>query len=147
MTCADWLWPGHAYVPGRTARHQEGWADAVCGTVRPGMDARALSETSAFRHGLRYLEHGFYWEAHEMLEPVWMALPEGSAERHFVQGMIQVANGRLKMCMGRPKAALRLCGLARGLLPEARDGAVMGVPVARMHGMIDSLEADVKNVL
>ncbi|WP_323771001.1 DUF309 domain-containing protein [Antarctobacter sp.] len=144
MSGGDWFVPAQAYVPGRTARHPEGLFDPIRATVHPGMGSDALAQSDAFRHGLFYIEHGFYWEAHEVLEPVWMALPDGGVERRFVQALIQAANGLLKLRMGRPKAALRLCGIARALLPETRAAQIMTVGADRVHAMIDSLESNAR---
>ena len=134
--------PAHAYVPGRNERHPEGAFDAIRETAAPGMDAEALACSDAFRHGLRYIESGHYWEAHEVLEPVWMALPEGG-NRDFVQGLIQLANGLLKLRMERPRAALRLAKIARDLMPDTETA--MGVPVGMIHDRIDTLERAAKN--
>lgn len=132
--------PAHAHVPGRTPRHAPGTFDAVRATARPGMDAAALARSEAFLSGLRFIDTGYYWEAHEVLEPVWMALPDGSRERRFVRGLIQIANAHLKRSMGRPKATLRLCAMARSLLPAADAGPVMGRDPGALHRGIDSLE-------
>lgn len=141
MTNADWFIPAQAYVPGRTARPPDGLFDPIRASAQPGMTPDVLAQCAAFRHGVLYIERGFYWEAHEVLEPVWMALPEGSVERRFVQALIQTANGLLKLRMDRPKAALRLCAIARGLLPEARNVQIMTFGTGRVHAMIDSMEA------
>lgn len=119
-----YLVPTHAYVPGQNERHSEDAFASVCETAQPGMSAEALAECAAFKHGLHYLEQGHFWEAHEVLEPVWMALPDG-IERQFTQGLIQLANALLKARMDRPKAALRLCAMARGLI-EVDGETVMG---------------------
>ena len=129
--------PPHAYVPGRTERHPDGAFDAVRASVVPGASPDALAASAAFRHGLHYIETGYYWEAHEVLEPVWMALPDGSGERAFVQGLIQLANGLLKLRMGRAKAALRLSAISRNLVLDARAASVMGV---RRHEVLDRIE-------
>ena len=123
-------WPSHAYVPGLTERHPDDAFDDLKRTVRPGAAAHELAACEAFRTALRWLDAGYGWEAHELLEPVWMALPDGGAERRFVQALIQLANGRLKLAMARPKAALRLVRLARELLPPG--GAVP--PQSRVPG-------------
>ncbi|SNS21037.1 DUF309 domain-containing protein [Antarctobacter heliothermus] len=140
MTQAGWFIPAQAYVPGRTARPPDGLFDSISASAQPGMTPADLAQSDAFRHGLFYIERGFYWEAHEVLEPVWMALPEDSVERRFVQALIQTANGLLKLRMDRPKAALRLCAIARGLLPEARNVQIMTFGAERVHAMIDSIE-------
>lgn len=100
--------PPYAYIPGQTPRHDEALF-AGFGTSVGGGD---LTQSLAWRAGLRYLERGFFWEAHEAFEPVWMATLPNSAERHMVQALIQFANASLKAKMQRPKAVLRLCDIA-----------------------------------
>ena len=128
--------PSSAYVPGKTPRPDEGVFDHIRDTAKAGMSADALARSDAFRHGLAYLEAGFFWEAHEVLEPVWMALPEG-ADRRFVQGVIQLANALLKERMERPKAALRLAGMSRDLIGDA--GPSMGCDRDTFVEKIDAL--------
>ena len=104
------------------------------------MSVEELSRCAAFQHGLRYLEHGYYWEAHEVLESVWMALEQESPERCFVQALIQVANAHLKSLMGREKAVRRLCEISRTLLDELESPTVMGVNWSIYTEMLDELE-------
>ncbi|MBT7224140.1 MAG: DUF309 domain-containing protein [Marinovum sp.] len=113
------FWPTHAYVPGRTARHPDGAFDPIRETAKGGSTPEQLAQCAAFQLGLRYIHKGFFWEAHELLEPVWMLLPKPSRERAFVQGLIQLANGFLKLEMGRPKAAQRLLVISQDLLRQA----------------------------
>ena len=107
-----WL-PPHPYVPRETARHPEDLFEPLKGVEPLG------PECPAWRHGLRFYRAGYFWEAHEMWEAVWMALPEGP-ERRLVQASIQQANARLKERMGQARAAARLRGEAARWL----DGAV-----------------------
>lgn len=116
--------PPHAYVPGESARHAEGAFDAL----------RADPET-AWRAGCHYLAEGYFWEAHEMLEAVWMAQPQGSAERRVVQALIQVANAGLKARMGRPRAVERLWALAEAGFANER-GVVFGVSVGSVRARL-----------
>ena len=139
MAEAD-IWPTHAYVPGKTPRHKEGAFDSIRETAQEGLSPDELAECAAFRIGLRYLDAGFYWEAHELFEPVWMVLPDPGHERQFVQGLIQLANGYLKIRMERPKAAARLAHIARALVTDKVHGTVMGVDRRKIAEMIDSLE-------
>ncbi len=132
--------PPHAYVPGRTERHPEGYFDAVRDTVQPGMGPADLTRSAAFQTGLHYLEEGYYWEAHEVFEPVWMALPADSAERRVVQALIQLANAHLKQGMGRPKAALRLCAIVHELVAPCAGARLMGIDVAELFRQVTLLE-------
>ncbi|RBI83860.1 DUF309 domain-containing protein [Rhodosalinus halophilus] len=109
--------PPHAYVPGRSPRHPEGLFDAVRDTAE-GVPVDRLAETEAWRTGLRWIDEGYFWEAHEVLEPVWMAAPPNAPERSMVRAAIQCANARLKRRMGRDRAAARLEGVVAGLLDE-----------------------------
>lgn len=143
------VWPEYAYVPGQTRRHAEDAFDGIRATAKEGMSPEQLAECTALRLGLRYLDAGFYWEAHELLEPVWMLLPEPSAERKLVQGLIQIANGYLKVKMAKPKAAARLVAIAQNLVVDAsRDaenhrGTIMGVELVVVQALIDSLDEQV----
>jgi hypothetical protein len=129
--------PPHAYVPGRTPRHPEGLFDAVRDTAE-GVPVERLHETEAWRTGLRWLDEGYWWEAHEVLEPVWMAAPPNAPERQMVRAAIQSANARLKRVMGRERAAERLEAMVAGLLDEvALSGRsrVMGLSVGEARAM------------
>jgi predicted metal-dependent hydrolase len=101
------------------------------------MTEAELAASPALRAGIAFLHAGFFWESHEVLEPVWMALPEGPA-RQMAQALIQLANARLKDRMGRPRAAARLRALASGHLAQARQGGdrALGLDPAEVAGWI-----------
>lgn len=135
--------PEHAYVPGQNERHPENTFDALKVSAVRGKSATELARCEAFLAGLKFLEAGYFWEAHEVMEPVWMALPDGTVERRFLQGLIQLANGRLKLRMGRTKAALRLVGQARGLIPSEASSRIMTLDMQEVHGWVNGLERDI----
>jgi len=114
---ADWH-PPHAYIPGQTPRHPEDLFDSIKVTAN-GISVRDIPACQAWRSGLQFLEAGFFWEAHEVLEAVWLACPPNSAEKLMVQAVIQSANARLKAVMGREAAAERLRRVSKRLAEEA----------------------------
>lgn len=132
--------PTHAYVPGVSERHPEGHFDHIRNSVENDMTPEALARSDAFRSGLYYLEIGYFWEAHEVLEPVWLALPSAGEDRQLVQALIQFANAQLKVEMRRPKAAKRLCGIVRDLLSGIDAEVVMGLEVPQILRQVDSFE-------
>jgi len=134
------MWPSHAYIPGKNERHPEDAFEDIRASAKPGATPEQLSASAAFTHGMQYLENGYYWEAHEVLEPVWMALPTDSGERQFVQGIIQLANALLKQEMERPRAVLKLCRIARELLAPAIHGELMGVEGDRLIALLEVAE-------
>lgn len=104
-------------------------------------------EVAAYRNGLALYRAGYFWEAHEVWEPVWMATAPGSRTRSLVQGLIQLANACLKLAMGRPRAARRLLDLAEGHVHEAaagRDGGVLlGLELAPIAESIRRFRGDI----
>ena len=54
------------------------------------------------------LRAGFYWEAHEVWESVWLGCAPNSRGKALIKALIQFSNARLKARMGRPQAAARL---------------------------------------
>lgn len=139
MTQVPIIWPDVAYVPGRTPRPPDGYYDSIRDTALPGMSLDALAQSAAMLHGYAYIEAGFFWEAHEVLEPVWMALPQGSAERDLVQGLIQTANGLLKLRMERPRAARRLYDIAGKLMQHPGPAPIPAFQLERAMACLATL--------
>lgn len=86
-------------------------------------DAAAFTDepvAAALTFGLSLIHNHYFWEAHEVLEPVWMKASPNSAERQLLQALIQLANACLKSTMGQPQAAARLAQIADDHLQEAR---------------------------
>ncbi|MFT4959203.1 MAG: hypothetical protein ACI92Z_000276 [Paracoccaceae bacterium] len=131
--------PPYAYIPGQTPRHDE----ALFADLAASVDCDDLTRSLAWRAGLQYLEQGFFWEAHEAFEPVWMVMPPNSAKRHMVQALIQFANASLKNAMQKPKAALRLCDIADEHLSFCK-GVVMGLNVGMWTQKVRRLRVSVR---
>ncbi|OAN71825.1 hypothetical protein A8B82_20435 [Sulfitobacter sp. EhC04] len=126
--------PPHAYVPGVTPRHPEGWFDRVKASVTDDMAVPDLHKTAAWQAGRAYFDAGYYWECHEVLEAVWMRTPEGSQERDMTQALIQLANARLKITMQRPRAAWRLCNMVSGHLARCdATRRILGLEVSEVR--------------
>ena len=133
--------PTHAYVPGVNARHPEDWFDQIKQTVTPKIPAAQLHHTTAWTTGLAYLNAGYFWECHEVLEAVWMQTQDGTAERDMVQALIQLANARLKLRMDRPQAAWRLCNMVQAHLARCpNDRAILGLTVGDAQAWVRETE-------
>lgn len=135
--------PAYAHVPGKNKRHDDALFDAICASVMSDMSVSDLSQTRAWHVGRDLYAHEYFWEAHEVLEAVWMQCPQKSIERFFVQSIIQLANAKLKMKMDRPKAAVKLFVRASQLFREARMGSnqfILGVPVTFIAAELRKLE-------
>jgi uncharacterized protein len=140
----DWPLPAHAYVPGQTARHPEGAFDPMRDAAPPVTRSAEAANNAAWRYGLRLFAGGWFWECHEVLEPVWMNAPPNSRERALVQAVIQLANAALKARMGQTRATARLCARARELAAEAAGperAAVMGVTQGTLRAAIAAVDS------
>ena len=77
---------------------------------------------------------GQYFEAHEVLEPLWLAV-RGRAEARFYQGLIQLAGAFVHWQKGR-------LGPARALLRRCREqwegypARYAGLDLARLRGQV-----------
>lgn len=111
--------PPRPYLPGQTERPDEAIFESLKAGLAPGMAPDDLAQSAAFLGGREAFDQGYFWEAHELWEAVWMVLPPASAERHLLRGLIQLANGGLKARMGRENAARRIAALADTALREA----------------------------
>lgn len=82
--------------------------------------------------GIDLFNHGYFWEAHETWETVWLAA--GGRETGcgvFVQGLIQLAAAQLKRFIGEPRGALSLTAGACEKLATA-EGLYLGIEVASL---------------
>ncbi len=124
--------PSHAFQPGRTPEHAGPELAAIRATA-VAVPADRLTTTAAWTFGLDFLRDGYFWEAHEVLEAVWLALPPNSAERVLCQGLIQLANAGLKQVMQRDTAAARLRQIARDRIAEGvARGGLRGLGLGQM---------------
>ena len=120
MSASDLLpLPQYKHLPGKNARPSDDLLESIAAQASESTDNSNFRSNIAWRYGIRLFNEGFYWETHEVLEAVWMNAAPNSRERHLVQGVIQMANARLKSLLDQPKACKRLSTLASGCIARA----------------------------
>jgi hypothetical protein len=119
-------------------------AAGACRTARPWSDPDAWAENLPYRYGWRLYEEGFYWEAHEVWEAVWLACAPQSRERLLLQALIQLTNARLKAVMGQEKAVARLLAEVDRLRaePGLQDAPVMAVSKERLAQLVSEIKTE-----
>lgn len=130
MAAADIPLPQSRHLPGVNARPDEAFFASIKTAATPITTDATSGDNVAWHYGLRLLDAGFYWEAHEVLEQVWLNAAPNSRERSLVRGVIHLANGLLKQAMGRTRARQRLAVMCRQTLEDAfagRKGRLMGI--------------------
>lgn len=137
--------PPEPHIPGRNARPDGACFHALKADLHAAAVPSELAVSHAFQAGLEALSRGYYWEAHELLEAVWVCLPPASAERHLLRGLIQLANAGLKVRMARPKAVGRILPLAESSLDEAflqGQATVMSLGAAELARYRNQIDAE-----
>ena len=138
--------PQWAYVPGEMAEddadHDTLWKAKrlVPSRFRDYVPARH----PALRYGMTLNDHGYFWEAQEVLEAVWAAAPQGGRERILLRACIQIANANLRLRMLKPHAASRLLGeaiqelnaLSMRKAGAGGDGFADGFPTAALATLL-----------
>jgi predicted metal-dependent hydrolase len=136
----DHALPETRHVPGTGTTPELGLLEEVKVLAPPRTDVEAWRENVPYLYGMALFEAGFYWEAHEIWEPVWMNCAPNSPERHLLQALIQYANAALKRAMGRARATRRLiedCSKHLGRVPRTSgQGVLMGVDVVRWLALL-----------
>jgi hypothetical protein len=124
--------PRSAYLPGGAVEPDRPALQRAKALVPARFHAFVPADDPGFRYGLLLHDTGFFWEAHEIWEAVWMAAPMNGRDRIALRALIQIANARLKRRMGRVQAAARLVEDTKMLLGEliARGPAAETTSVA-----------------
>jgi hypothetical protein len=99
-------------------------------------------ESPDYWRGITLLNQGRYFEAHETLEDVWRLV--AGKERHFLQGLIQVAVGLHHLDCGNCEGArgvLRRAASNLALFPASFGGIRAGNLLCMVRGWLQRLDA------
>ena len=86
---------------------------------------------SLFLFGIDLHNAGYWWEAHEAWETVWLKMTPNTSVHHGLRGMIQAANAHLKLHQGKARAAARL----RADFERCFDAALLHTADLVIHGL------------
>lgn len=132
----DLALPEHAHVPGSGSTPDMAPLEAAKALVAHETSANAWQDNATYLYGHDLLDAGFFWDAHEVWEAVWLNCPPNSAEKLLLRMLIQQANTRLKLVMGRRNAAERLAAEVEALRIDlagrlGAPGSFMGVDISK----------------
>lgn len=118
-SAADGL-PPYAYVPGLRPRPSHLREDARDPPPAP-LDPDAWRDSPAYLRGIELFEHGYYWEAHEAWEGLWIAAGREGPVAELLRGLILLAAAGVKVRQGRGTGAATLGARARGCFERVRQ--------------------------
>jgi len=114
--------PPYAYIPGRTphpTRDPDGHSYGA-GPESPAppapQDWRACRD---YLYGIDLFNHGFYWEAHEAWEGLWIACGRQGTTATFLQALINLAAAGFKARWGNARGMRANAGTALRLFKAA----------------------------
>lgn len=85
-----------------------------------------------YLYGIDLFNHGYWWEAHDALESVWLAAGQKTTLCGvFLQGLIQLAGAQLKRFIGEPNGARSLTAAGCDKLSRV-EGIYLGIEVASL---------------
>ena len=102
--------------------------------------AELWQESEKYLYAIDLFNHQYFWEAHEVLEGLWINIGRETPTGVFVQGIIQISAGLLKEIQSNHKGALRLAN--KGLLKlSSKSGVFLGLRIDTFTEKVESFLA------
>jgi predicted metal-dependent hydrolase len=141
--------PPYSYVPGRFP-HPHGDPEGhsyghIHATPLP-LDEQNWSDNRDYLFGIDLFNHGYYWEAHEVWEGLWMACGRRGRVATFLKGLIQLTAAGVKVRQQVPRGVQSLAEGATELFGEVRaslgpDEWLLGLDVGELIAFARELAA------
>jgi len=99
----DRTFPSYRFVPGKAphpTRDPEGHSYNKAAERLEPFEVDQWQHCDEYLYGIDLFNHGYWWEAHEALEAVWVAAGRQTETGLFIQGLIQIAVAHLKRFQG-----------------------------------------------
>lgn len=134
----DRPFPAYAYQPGRTphpTRDPEGHSYGAETRTPDPPDPQHWRACGDYLYGIDLFNHGFYWEAHEAWEGLWVACGRVGPTATFLQALINLAAARFKARWGSARGTAANAATALRLLQSfaaqtgRHGGQFMGLDV------------------
>ncbi len=109
--------PSYTFIPGETphpTRDPAGHSYGKDHHEQIHFDSSHWQQCESYCYGIDLFNHGYWWEAHEALEAVWIAAGRTTETGYFIQGLIQIAVAQLKQQQG-------FTDVARNMAAEGLD--------------------------
>ena len=128
--------PGWRHQPGITEAADQMPLDQAKALVPEQFKENVPLSHPAFEYGLLLHDNGYFWEAHEVWEAIWIAAPKNGRDRITLKALIQIANAGLKAFQNKTVARNRLVDEALELLDELnirKDLQVFSSPAHKLR--------------
>lgn len=127
--------PPYAHTPGVTPhpiRDPDGHSSGESHPELPSPESSAWRDCELYLRGIDLFNAGYYWEAHEAWEAVWIAAGRRGVHADFFKALIKLAAAGVKLREANPAGARRHLRRADELLTivsaaQAVEGSLFGL--------------------
>jgi len=128
--------PTYSYVPGKhphPLRDSKGHSYGMEIVVRQ-FDPSEWQNCEAYLFGIDLFNLGYYWEAHERWEAVWIALGRRGVLADFLKGLIKLAAAGVKAREGRANGVRRHAARAHELFAHVSSShkTALGLEITQL---------------
>ncbi len=143
--------PPYTYVPGQTPHpvtDPRGHSYGLKPTPAAAFDPAKWRTCRDYLQGIDLFNHGYYWEAHETWEGLWVAIGRRGPLADFLKGLIKLAASGVKCREGNAQGLQRHLARARTLFQGVRrsipDGTdrLCGLSLEHLLQACDECSAD-----
>jgi len=147
----DQPFPPYAYIPTRSphpVRDPEGHSYGEGHQKVKPPDPERWQKCRPYLYGIDLFNHGYYWEAHDAWEVVWLACGRKGVTADFLKGLIKLAAAGVKAKQGQARRAQRQAKRAEELLKQTANAigsakkCYMGLPLAQLVNFAKRLQAN-----
>jgi uncharacterized protein len=136
--------PPSAFTPGRFPHPFSDPAGHSYHSIRvqpPPPDDANWRASRAFLRGVDLFNHGFYWEAHEAWEGLWLACGRHGMMADFLKGLIHLAAAGVKYREAVPQGVTNHARRAADLWRGTGQGCLLGLQLAELITLAEAAEA------
>lgn len=132
--------PSYRFVPGEAphpTRDPKGHSYNKQPEELASFDPENWNYCEEYLYGIDLFNYGYWWEAHEALETVWVAVGRRTETGAFIQGLIQIAVAHLKWFQGFHDTAKRMA--SEGLEKmQLINGVYLGIEFGIFRATVES---------
>lgn len=141
---SDRPFPPYRFVPGEVphpTRDKHGHSYDRAPVKLAAFDPGDWHTCEEYLYGIDLFNHGYWWEAHEALEVVWVAAGRRTETGLLIQGLIQIAIAHLKRFQGLDDVATRMATAGLDKMKQI-EGVFLGIDVAAFRYAVKSHFSD-----
>ena len=145
----DVEFPSYAYVPGRGPHpvsdpRGHSYGSGLSGIAAP--DPENPAGSPEFLQAIDLFNYGYYWEAHEVWEALWIACGRSGSTADFLKGLIKLAAAGVKAREGKPGGVRRHAERAAELFEQTARAtgthAILGLEVGRLVAAANEIASE-----